>query len=165
MPQVGSGSGSVSSAGIVDGTIIDADINASADIRRSKLKASDFAPKVLAATRDISAANGTQTIAHGLGRTPILIQILAALNTAGRDASTISCLATDGTIVSSWHVSIGGTDNANVDGTEFRIYEGSPGDLGRYATGVVTFDATNIYIAWTKSDTPNGTIKMIITVQ
>ena len=165
MPIAQGGGGLVTSGNIVDGSIINADINSAADIARSKLKASDFAPKVLATTRDIATASGTQTIAHGLGRTPILIEIKAVLNTAGSAATSLAFLASDGTTVSSWHAGIGGDDNANVDGTEFRIYSGSAGASGFYATGTVTFDATNIYIAWVKQDTPTGTIKMIITVQ
>ena len=163
--QFQGGGSSVGSSEINDGAIVNDDINAAADIARSKLKASDFAPKVLAVTRDIATASGNQVIAHGLGRTPILIKISAVLNTGGSAATSLAFLASDGTTVSSWHCGIGGDDNANVDGTEFRIYSGSAGGSGYYATGTVTFDGTNITIAWVKQDSPTGTIKMIIEVQ
>lgn len=161
MPQVGSGSGSVSSAGIVDGTIIDADINAAAAIQRSKLKTSDFSFKCGSVSYETSTASGNYNIAHGLGRTPVRVRITGMFNQSGSAESCFAFTSYDGTTQASCHCAVGDVDNDNVDGTEFRLYAGSAQGNGNYVTGTVTFDGTNIIIAWTKTGTPSGTAKLV----
>lgn len=117
--------------------------------------------KAVSATRDASTASGVQNIAHGLGKIPTIVSIKGILQ--GNSSLSYAFTVYDGTTQSSCH----GAGSTNGDG-----YEGS-GDTFRlirepttsdYVTGVVTFDATNIIITWTKSGSASGTIYLALEV-
>ena len=157
MPFAISGGSNINSSQIVDDEIIDVDINSAADIRRSKLKTSDFISKFGIATKNIADASGTQVIAHGLGRIPIKIRLW--------------CLATNASTLGNGSIGISnGTDQAAVghnfaggapsewSSSAFAIglnADQNPATAGQ--TGVISVDATNITITWTKSGAPTGT--------
>lgn len=112
--------------------------------------------KVGAATRDISAANGTQTIAHGLGTTPTLVKISGGVAGASGFSST-GTLYFNSTQYS-WYSS-GDTGSGTVEtaGATFTMKGLDNADC----TGTVTVDSTNISIAWVKTGSPTGTAYMI----
>jgi hypothetical protein len=116
-------------------------------------------------TYDVSTASGTQTIAHGLGRIPFRVRIKADLRSGSASGiATLSIAETvyNGTTQSSNSLlsqnaynSSGYTTN---DSDSFILWYQNLTDT---VTGVVTFDATNIYIAWTKVNSPTGTAKLL----
>lgn len=100
-------------------------------------------------TKDAADASTTQNIAHGLGGIPKKVTIRASIvGVHGYYAYTTY----NGTTQSS--VSVMGDGSTNDLQTTFEIHATahSAGD----ATGVVTFDATNIIITWTKTNSPSG---------
>lgn len=119
-----------------------------------------------AATRDISAANSTQTIAHGLSNVPRVVRIRGA-NTNGT--------AVGGVAFAVWTASGGGK------GVTFTSFEGGTvadadlidtpsGILVRsnkspssddFVLGTISVDATNINIAWVKNNSPVGTFSFV----
>lgn len=112
-----------------------------------------FAFKNGSTTYDISTANGTQNIAHGLGRIPNKVKITAVMiaNTYAIFTTTVY----NGTTQSSLFMNK--ADTAEEVGTTFRIIDGA----GAYVEGVVTYDATNVSIAWTKTGNPTGTANLV----
>lgn len=123
--------------------------------------------KTGAATKDTADASTTQTIAHGLGKTPkyVKLSVVWASDTAGsssaRASSTFSFY--NGTTQSSVAVHLVGSSNTNgnrsAHSANFRIHASN--DVSDYQTGVITFDSTNISIAWTKTGTPSGTANIL----
>ena len=105
-------------------------------------------------TKDAADASGTQNIAHGLGRIPRKIRINALLEDGSysNNAQTIY----NGTTQSSIFV----RHNA---GTPYQgqLFELGLGSDVHHARGIVTFDATNIIITWTKTNTPTGTYNLL----
>lgn len=105
-------------------------------------------------TRNNTDANGNQTIAHGLGKIPK--RVTFNMQFAENDDHSISYGTYDGT--TNYCVFSAAIATARIDGTgntfAIRAYEDT---TAKYNTGVVTFDATNITIAWTKTSTPAGT--------
>jgi len=115
-------------------------------------------------TKNVADASGTQTIAHGLGIIPQYVRISASLSNGATGSNAVFNLGRaetvyNGTTQSSNSTYVEGTTNsANgayaLTSSSFIIY-GAGGT--NYQTGVVTFDATNITITWTKTNTPTGT--------
>lgn len=113
-------------------------------------------------TKNASDASTAQTIAHGLGKIPKKIRLAAmGLNGATQQVISTSIGAYDGTnnsrILNIQSDSTG--INAVVSGsTADAIAIGAgfsdPGTIGQ--TGVVTVDATNITITWTKHGSPSA---------
>lgn len=116
-------------------------------------------------SRAANAASGTQNIAHGLGVIPKKIKITTQI-TAGSGANVIHSQTIgvyDGTTTSMlwWEYNTtnatnqedGGTDTTNI------IYTQTNGDVKQVAT--VTFDATNIILAWTRTADAAGTIQIM----
>lgn len=114
-----------------------------------------------ATTYDLSTASGTQNIAHGLGKIPKYIRITAGLvGTTAWNASPIWVQAItvyNGTTQSSQ--SFYNENNVLTVSTSFRI--GITTASSTYQTGVITFDATNIIITWTKTNGPSGTAQLL----
>lgn len=120
--------------------------------------------KVGATTRANDAASGTQTIAHGLGRTPSNV-FLSGLYFEGNDTQT---LTSDG--------GYDGTNNASRYGgnisqgaTAYGIDTTNGIRIARsstiYQAGIITMDATNITITWTRTgSTSTGTIQIFWSV-
>lgn len=107
-------------------------------------------------TYNASTASGTQNIAHGLGITPkrVAISAVYSINNYMARAYTIY----NGTTQASNYTSIdaGGIDVEYV-GDSFKLLE----DNNYSQTGVITTDATNIIITWTKAGSPTGTIYLL----
>jgi hypothetical protein len=114
------------------------------------------------ATRDIGAASGSQTIAHGLGRVPKFVRIEGAVIISA--AITSQCTGVfDGTNNNGLAIMWGeGTSAATTEA----IYTSTSIALGfttavatnaftgaNRQTGIITVDATNITITWTKTGT------------
>lgn len=112
-------------------------------------------------SRDLTAASGSQTIAHGLGTTPKYIKI-----TAIRDSSTINDTSiwsvgtyngtTTSAVVTGLNVSGGGNaTEAGTDSTNIIFIAQNGTTTNQHAT--VTFDGTNITLTWTKVGSPTRT--------
>lgn len=112
--------------------------------------------KVGTATRDATAASGSQTIAHGLGRIPKVVRLRGSYGGANWSASSFG--AFDGSTNSvSWETSNAAAAGAAGADTTNSIYM-VKAVVGNRQTGIVSVDATNITIDWTKTGTPDGTI-------
>lgn len=112
-------------------------------------------------TKNAADASTTQTIAHGLGRTPKAVRIICrciSQNSGNAVASAETYY--NGTTQSSQSVYGSGTNTLTVDST-FRIGTNNTAGSSDYQTGVVTVDGTNISIAWTKSASASGTFQIL----
>lgn len=109
-------------------------------------------------TYDLSTASATQNIAHGLGVIPKSITLYGTKKATSINAPVVATLSYNGTNMSCiiWDY-INGAERVN-NGT-WRFYGGA--NETEYATGVVTFDATNIIITWTKTSSPTGTLQLL----
>lgn len=105
-------------------------------------------------SHDLSV-NGADTIAHGLGKTPLFVRV--SLVFAIVDGSGTSIGVYNGTTVS---LTYGYANSATV------INDGSTSDIihvitnpttGDRTSATISVDATNITITWTKSGSPTGT--------
>lgn len=112
-------------------------------------------------TYDISTASGTQTIAHGLGVTPNFVRLDSLYRSSGsyRSKSFGSYNGTTNTCIYDY------SDNASAFGsgstTSYAIRVlGATTPASNYQTGVITVDATNITITWTKTGSPTGTAQI-----
>lgn len=110
-------------------------------------------------TKNAADASTTQNIAHGLGRTPHRVKIQATLSSGGViGAAWWAVTIYNGTTQSSQ--SIRATNAApDISAQTFSI-NGSTSNVADQ-TGVVTFDATNIIITWTKTNSPSGTYQIL----
>ncbi len=97
------------------------------------------------ASKNMADASTTQNIAHGLGTTPAQFTIICtspgglALSLSGNSMSTGITVGQAATTAS------------------FAVSSDTGGAITNYQTGVVTADATNIIITWTKTASPTGT--------
>jgi len=114
------------------------------------------------ATKNITDVSGVQTIAHGLGRVPKFVRVDGAVIIT--TAITQMCTGVyDGSANNGLSVCIGeGTSTAATDAvyTSTSIALGfsplvatNPFTGANRQTGIITVDATNIYITWTKTGT------------
>lgn len=124
-------------------------------------------------SRAYNASSGSQTIAHGLGRTPKYIRITAmkASNaTSGGNTIEVNMMSV-GTYNGSstatvYYRAYGGTTTGNVTASTdttniIYIYEDLSGATAtQVATGTV--DSTNITLSWTKSGTLGNTTDIMI---
>lgn len=109
-------------------------------------------------TKNAADASAAQSIAHGLGRAPRNVRIKALiLNDSSAARSLWADTVYNGTTQSS--VSIyEGSGPAYALATTFSLNAANAtGDQ----TGVVTVDATNIIITWTKTNSPTGTYTLL----
>ena len=107
------------------------------------------------ATYDTSTASGIQNIAHGLGAIPSKVRITGAM--AAVDVLTFATTVYNGTTQSSVYGA--SDDTVEETGATFRFTRGIAG--GDYAEGIVTVDATNIIITWTKTGNASGTANLM----
>ena len=106
-------------------------------------------------TKDLADASGAQTIAHGLAATPRYVKLTSTFTVADQ-AISFTTTNYNGTQYSLY--SFSAADGADTGaGATFRI---SASD-STYQEGVVTVDATNITITWTKTSTPTGIADLI----
>ncbi len=118
------------------------------------------------ATKNLADASTTQNIAHGLGKIPNKV-IFNYCNPAGNNSATTYNLhgVYDGTNSISIITNIGVASTASYSSTTVALaipwdgaVGGNPYSGGNNQTAVITWDATNIIITWTKHDTPAGTV-------
>jgi len=113
-------------------------------------------------TRDMTAASGAQTIAHGLGVTPRRIRVKALSGTSSTTAAVnISAQGTyNGTNTKAIYMTtqVGTAVNSDVSTTNILTLIVS---AGNNQVAVATFDATNITLTWTKTGTPTGTAQIL----
>lgn len=118
-------------------------------------------------TKNAADASTTQTIAHGLGTTPKFVTIKAiSFGSSGASDSipAFADTAYNGTTQSSVSFFTTGTSfsgSAGITTTTFTL--NISGTAPSQTDGVLTFDATNISIAWTKASSPTGTYKLLWT--
>jgi hypothetical protein len=141
--------------------------NGSADIVASTWKCGQL-------TRDISTASGAQNIAHGLGRVPSFVHLRLILIFSSSQSQECNAYY-DGTNQSGMTVCwVEGTSTASTD----FIYQSTAAAIGlsnagatnpfsgaTKASAVITVDATNIILTWTKSGSPTGTAYITWEVQ
>ena len=115
--------------------------------------------KSIIAEHALGDASGDQTVAHGLGRVPVLVDVSAyfdgldAITSRGTfDGTTNQCIYT-------WH-SDGGYCAGNTD--SYAIYFRTSSTT---YTGVLAADGTNITITWTRGGAPTGDIKLLFIVK
>lgn len=102
-------------------------------------------------TYNAGAASATQTIAHGLGVVPKFVTIKMGFSPLTSSSSFYWAKSVyNGTTQSSQ--SLYDISNDQLDNS-FTI-----GNSGQATTGVITFDVTNIYIAWTRGGTSTTAI-------
>jgi hypothetical protein len=119
--------------------------------------------KVGVATYDATTASGSQTIAHGLGTTPAVVRLRGSYGGANWSASSFGVFNGSTNSVS-WETSnAAGAGDAGADTTN-SIYM-VKSTVGNRQTGVVSVDATNITITWTKVGSPDDTIHIQWEVQ
>lgn len=115
-------------------------------------------------TQDLSSTT-TKSIAHGLGEKPSYVElnIVEATANGGSPRSngvSISRVGFDGTNHISHALMFFGSSDETAEGyvssSNFRIY--APATSAKYLQGTITFDDTNIYITWSTSGTPTGTV-------
>lgn len=118
-----------------------------------------------ATTYDLASASGTQTIAHGLGVAPRLVRLTALFSDSSTtDPAVISnafalySSSTQSSVFNSHRSSSSASSNESKHGSTFTIYSDAD---SKYQSGVITVDATNITITWTKTSTPTGTANLI----
>ncbi len=116
-------------------------------------------------TKDTSDASTTQTIAHGLSRTPKKVFVKALIVSDAATKTAVYCEAFyNGSTQSSQTLWWSNTATLTAD-SSFKIGPNASGGANLYQEGVITFDQTNIYIAWTKSGTPTGTAQILWSAQ
>lgn len=121
------------------------------------------------ATYDLTTASGAQNIAHGLGVIPTKVNLTGILINGGLTEQSIGGLTSSGnrSMVICYDEG-GGSSTTDVlySSTTYGIAfsNASANDPYGGATaqkGVITVDATNITITWTKSDSPSGTATIL----
>jgi len=105
-------------------------------------------------SKDSADASTTQNIAHGLGKVPKFVEIIAL----GVGQSSIPVFAITFYNGSAQHsisyISIGSFSASN----SFNLAATNGNNI---QSGVVTWDATNIIITWTKSGSPTGVFNLL----
>jgi hypothetical protein len=105
-------------------------------------------------TKSASDSSTTQNIAHGLGKIPKYVKILAQTEISASPGGTLLATTTyNGTTQSSVSTYISNVFSVETT-ANFRI--NSTIAVGSFNTGVVTFDATNIIITWTRTGSSSG---------
>ena len=109
-------------------------------------------------TKDTEDASGTQNIAHGLGVIPKYVRLMFEwrTNNLGTYATLVYNWTTSSVIWRTWE-NLTRTDPNS--GGNIKLQPTS--EVWRYQTWVVTFDATNIIITWTKDGIPTGIIDIL----
>lgn len=115
-------------------------------------------------TKDAADASATQTIAHGLGKTPkkVKIKLYVPLTNNAGYTTLLAEAVYNGTTQTSHSVyqnNSGGGAAYNYDNT-FSLNSGTSSG-SNWTRGVITVDSTNISIAWTKTGSPTGTYNLV----
>lgn len=114
-------------------------------------------------TKNVADASTTQNIAHGLGTTPSKIRLTFYGALGGTaDGVNNATVVYNGTACSV--AGYGYANGANRDmasGSDIKLYGNASGNETEFQTGVITMDATNIIITWTKTNSPTGTYDIL----
>ncbi len=112
-------------------------------------------------TKDASDASTTQNIAHGLGKIPKKIRIRAITFAAALTYRPVEAVTVyNGSTQSSVSIYIQQAGGISILSTTFTLNLTQSGSADTQ-TGTVTFDATNIIITWTKTNSPTGTYTLL----
>ncbi len=116
------------------------------------------APKyaVGSVTKNTADSSTTQTIAHGLGVVPKFVRFdYLKTGAVASDPAAFQTIAEfDGTNTAAIYASINSAGGNGTVGSGFLLFGA---DTSVFQTGVISVDATNISIAWTKTGSPTGT--------
>ena len=115
-------------------------------------------------TKNAADASTTQTIAHGLGKTPKFVRIRAFCewaSGAGDSIPAISESVYNWTTQSSVSFYTTGASFASWAGTVDTTFTLNTNWNSGTQTWVITVDGTNISIAWTKTNSPTGTYTIL----
>lgn len=113
-------------------------------------------------SRDMTAASGQQTIAHGLGTTParVVLHLFWGVNNAsGGGISVSTAIIVGGTTRKGYATT--GVDESGSGGANGASFLAGNTTTSGTQTGVVTADSTNIIIDWTKAGSPTGTATIV----
>lgn len=111
-------------------------------------------------TRDLTAAGGAVTTAHGLGVIPKYIRITGFHYVGGATLDSVGVY--NGTTTSSIQRAFeGATGSTLTDSTNIIKIGEDGGDFTANQAAVATFDATNITLTWTKTGSPTGTASIL----
>lgn len=101
------------------------------------------------ASRAGSTASGSQTIAHGLGKTPSKVKITAiAMETFSSDYNKMSIGVYNGTTISTIYFKLtSGTSEGGTDTSNIVLLKGN----SQQQAATISIDATNITLNWTKT--------------
>jgi len=122
-------------------------------------------PKVGVTTYDKSTASGTQNIAHGLGRIPKIVRISTLINAGSLNIGRLSIShgLYNGTTNSCIYIYATNAGNqVSNNSSSYGIWSELEGDI---AKAVITVDATNIILTWTKVNSATGTLQILWEVQ
>ena len=108
-------------------------------------------------TKNTADASSVQSIAHGLGTTPKLAMLMCAATNASNNVNWANAVY-DGTTQASQSAPANASGNPIVGATFTLSILDSANDK---QVGVITYDATNIIITWTKTGTPTGTYQIL----
>ncbi len=124
-------------------------------------------------TRDLTTATGTQTIAHGLAKTPKYIRISykKSYSDQALGSSTPGFFDGIGTYNGSAYANTyNGSDSSSTSAAYLTTFQstsniivytaGSGGSTVEQAATVSALDSTNITLSWTKTGSPSGTLLM-----
>ena len=112
-------------------------------------------------TKNADDSSTTQNIPHGLGRIPRNVRIKAIFPSTQLGGSLYSDTVYNGTTQSSFSITAIASGSGYIDATtNFRIWW-AYSSTWYYQEWVVTFDATNIIITWTKTGLPTGTYTLL----
>lgn len=109
-------------------------------------------------TKMVDDASTTQTIAHGLGVTPKFVRVRAlGVGTGGTPQGPFAAVSVYNGTTQSSQAQYAALSVA----TDFRLGDLETATNVKYQIGVITFNATNISIDWTKTSTPSGTYQIL----
>lgn len=117
-------------------------------------------------TKNAADASATQTIAHGLGSTPKSIEIICSLSfiSTGTSVTYLSARSFyNGSTQSSQSNFFDGSGGITVvtDNSTFSLNSNNASSSSNWTVGTITFDATNIYIAWVKTGSASGNYQIL----
>lgn len=117
-------------------------------------------------TKNAADASATQTIAHGLGSTPKSIEVICSLSfiSTGTSVTYLSARSFyNGSTQSSQSNFFDGSGGTTVvtDNSTFSLNSNNASSSSNWTVGTITFDATNIYIAWVKTGSASGTYQLL----
>lgn len=116
--------------------------------------------KVGTTSKNAADASTTQTIAHGCGTTPKYVRLTGILSAGTNGVTTAMAMAVyNGTTQAS--ASAYAVSATPSYGNDLTFTLNGAAASSATTVGVVTVDATNISIAWTKTGSPTGTYSIV----